>query len=145
MVVCMCVRIHPPQQHLNDTSTTQCVRPLRTVYAFLEEKGGLALLEDGLVEVATAEIKSAGRPRHEVQRDIKRKEKARAHLAAKYRTSALPEDDVLRCLHSIGDNNAFLLFNRDPIDRMIEYLDKYYSQDTHEPGHSLAIHGMMWG
>lgn len=122
----------------------KCVRPLRTVYTLLEEKGGLALLEDGLMEAATAEIASAGRPRHEVQRDIKRKEKARAHLATKYRTSSLSEDEILRCLYSIGDNNSFLLYNRDPIDKIIAYLDKYYQPNTHEPGHSLAIQGTRW-
>jgi hypothetical protein len=47
------------------------VRPLRTVYALLEERGALALLDDPALEAATAEIVAAGRPRHEVQRDIK--------------------------------------------------------------------------
>ena len=34
----------------------KCVRPLRTVYTLLEECNGLAVLQDPLVEAATAEI-----------------------------------------------------------------------------------------
>lgn len=34
----------------------KCVRPLRTVYTLLEENNGLQLLQDPLVEAATAEI-----------------------------------------------------------------------------------------
>ena len=29
-------------------------------------------------------------------------------------------------MYSIGDNNSFLLYNRDPIDQMIGYLKKYF-------------------
>ena len=39
----------------------KCVRPLRTVYTLLEECSGLQMLQDPLVETATAEI-VAGRP-----------------------------------------------------------------------------------
>lgn len=47
------------------------------------------------------------------------KERARAALARKYRRSALDEESILRCLYSISDNNSYLLFNRDPIDRWV--------------------------
>jgi hypothetical protein len=45
------------------------------------------------------------------------KERAREFLARKYRSRALSEEDILHCLYSISDNNSYLLFNRDPIDR----------------------------
>ena len=58
---------------------------------------------------------SAGdRPRYEIQRDIKRKERAREMLCKRYKSRTLKEDDILLCLYSISDNNSFLLFNRDP-------------------------------
>ena len=38
----------------------RCVRPLRTVYSMLEELGGLQMLDDSLMEVATAEIVAGG-------------------------------------------------------------------------------------
>lgn len=62
-----------------------CVRPLRTVASFLEENGAAGLLDDPLLELATAEIVARDRPRAQVQRDIKQKERAREALAKKYR------------------------------------------------------------
>lgn len=119
----------------------KCVRPLQTVYNFLEERSALTLLEDPLMDLATAEITSRDRPRFEVQRDIKTKERAREALSRKYRSSCLSEDEVLWCLYSFSDNNSYLLFNRDPIDRMLEYFKQYFDPMRHDPGFSLAITG----
>ncbi len=41
----------------------RCVKPLKTVASFLEERNGLAMLSDPLMAVATAEIDSRGAPR----------------------------------------------------------------------------------
>ncbi|GLC41087.1 hypothetical protein PLESTB_000944400 [Pleodorina starrii] len=119
----------------------KCVRQLCTVYNFLEERGGLAMLEDPLMHTATAEIVAGERPRHEVQRDIKVKEKAREALSRRYRSARLSEEEILLCIYSISDNNSYLLFNRDPIDRFIHFFHRYFKQDSHEPGYSLAIQG----
>lgn len=48
---------------------------------------------------------------------------------------------IKQCLYSVGDNNSFLAFNRDPVDKMIEYLKKYFSADKVEDGFTLAISG----
>ena len=40
--------------------------------------------------------------------------------------AAAAQEDILRCLYSISDNNSYLLFNRDPVDRIIEYLRAYF-------------------
>jgi hypothetical protein len=45
------------------------------------------------------------------------KERAREHLARKFRSRSLGEEEILRCLYSISDNNSYLLFNRDPVDK----------------------------
>jgi len=119
----------------------KCVRPLQTVYALLEEKKQLQLLSDPLMSTATAEIVAGDRPRSQIQRDIKTKERAREALAKKYCTSQLSQEDILLCLYSISDNNSYLLFNRDPLDKMIDYLHKYFRPDSSEPGYSLAISG----
>ncbi|GIL49858.1 hypothetical protein Vafri_6156 [Volvox africanus] len=119
----------------------KCVRQLRTVYNFLEERGGLAMLDDSLMHTATAEIIAGERPRHEVQRDIKIKEKAREALSRRYRSARLSEEEILLCIYSISDNNSYLLFNRDPIDRFIHFFHRYFKSDSHEPGYSLAIQG----
>ena len=52
------------------------------------------------------------RPRAQVQRDIKQKERAREALAKKYRNGQLSEEAILWCIYSISDNNSYLLFNR---------------------------------
>ncbi len=49
-------------------------------------------------------------------------ERAREQLARRYKSSRMAEDVLLTALYSISDNNSFLLFNRDPITRMIQYL-----------------------
>lgn len=68
------------------------MRPLRTVYAFLLEKGAAHLLDDELVPVATMEILAEGKPRALVQREIKEKERAREAVARKYARGDLSED-----------------------------------------------------
>lgn len=121
------------------------VKPLKTVHAFLKSRGGEALLCDSNVEAATAEIMHEGLPRHEVQRLIKRKERAREIIASKYATSTLSKEDILQCLYSIADNNAYLRFNRDPVDRMLELLNKYFDPNSPEKEHSLGITMGMGG
>lgn len=41
-------------------------------------------------------------------------------------------------LYSISDNNAYLRFNRDPVDKMIGYLKQYFDPKVPEKGFSLA-------
>ena len=68
------------------------VRPLKTVYSLLEEKGGLAMLSDPLMSRATREIVSLGRSRYDIQKDIKDKERSRdtlAHRSAMSRSTRL--------------------------------------------------------
>eukprot|EP00890_Picochlorum_soloecismus_P000937 jgi/Picsp_1/1844/NSC_05311-R1_protein len=118
-----------------------CAKDIVTVYSVLEEGGALKLLDDSMLPTAIAEIKSDGRARHQIQLDIKKKEKARDALARKYRNSKLGEEELLVCLYSLSDNNSYLRFNRDPIDRMITYLAENFKPDSVEDGLSLAIQG----
>eukprot|EP00878_Enallax_costatus_P007578 GHUV01007935.1.p1 GENE.GHUV01007935.1~~GHUV01007935.1.p1 ORF type:complete len:658 (+),score=224.07 GHUV01007935.1:58-2031(+) len=122
-----------------------CVRPLNTVASFLEERGRLEMLDDPLMEIATAEIVAGDRPRMAVQRDIKVKERAREQLAKKYRHSQLSEEEILWAIYSISDNNSYLLFNRDPIDRMLQYFISTFRPDAIEDPYSLAITGGRGG
>lgn len=115
------------------------VKPLNTVDAFLRERGGEALLRDALMETATAEIMHEGLARHEVQRMIKKKEKARDAIASRYASAQLSKDDILHCLYSISDNNAFLRCNRDPVDKMIAMLNKFFHPQVEEKSFSLGI------
>jgi len=45
----------------------------------------------------------------------------------------------------VSDNNAYLRFNRDPVDKMITHLREYFDPKTPEPGFSLGITVGMGG
>ncbi|KAJ7228222.1 hypothetical protein GGX14DRAFT_611770 [Mycena pura] len=125
---------------VKDLLSFSCVRPIQTVYTKLEEHNMLDLLRDDLITVATKEIYAEGRPRRDVQKDIKSKERAIELLASRYSRQGLTPDDVRLCLYSIGDNHAFLRTNRDPCERMITYLKEYFHPtDAKDPKSSLAI------
>ena len=48
-------------------------RGVKSVYEFLEERGGLGVLGDPAVEIATREVLANGRPRPQITKDIRRK------------------------------------------------------------------------
>jgi hypothetical protein len=97
------------------------------------------ILRDDLITIATKEIISEGRTRRDVQRDIKSKEKAIETLTSKYSRRGLTQEQLRQCLYSIGDNHAFLRVNRDPCDRMIQYLKHYFHPtQAQDPKSSLV-------
>jgi len=114
-------------------------QPIQTVYTFLKEKNGLALLDDKLIELATMEVLADNKTRAKIQQEIKRKEKAVSTLKQTHRSSHLTPDDIHLCLYSICDNNSFLNSNRLPIDKIISYLQKLFHPSRISPGYSLAI------
>ncbi len=93
------------------------VTPLKTVHSVLSHAGALRMLSDPLMALATAEIEAEGKTRGAVAKEIHGKERAREHLAKKYANERISADELLTCLYSIGDNNTYLRYNRDPIDR----------------------------
>lgn len=113
------------------------VKPIATVYSTLEEGNILKILEEESIHTATQEIRSFGRSRREVQADIKAKERAIERLSAKYaRQSDMEQEEIRQCLYSIGDSNAFLRVNRDPCERLIGWLQKYFHPTKVLPGAS---------
>ena len=88
--------------------------------------------------VATREIVAAGRARAAIQEDIRKKEAARKALSKKYASRKASPDDILNAIYSFSDNNTYLRFNRDPVDRMLAYLRDHF--DPRDPAKgSLAI------
>lgn len=117
-----------------------CVKPIKSVYAILDDHGAADLLRDDLITIATKEIYSEGRSRRDIQKDIKAKERAIEVLSSKYRRDGLSQETVRQCLYSIGDNHAFLRTNRDPCETMITHLKEYFHATQAKDGkHSLAI------
>lgn len=115
------------------------VGPIVTVYDFLKERGGIKVLEDKFIDVATEEVDGRKKTRQQIRTEIHRKEKAVALIKAKYKTSRLTEDDIHLALYSIGDNNSFLHSDRVPIDMIIEFLKKYFSPNKVDEGYALTI------
>ena len=109
-----------------------CVSPLKTVYELLKSHNALELLQDDKISIATKEILAEGRSRREIQSEIRSKERAIEALSAKYarRGTALDQEAIRQCLYSIGDNHSFLRTNRDPCDKMIVLLKKYFDPSS---------------
>ncbi|KAF9464797.1 hypothetical protein BDZ94DRAFT_1255278 [Collybia nuda] len=125
---------------VKDLLSFSLVRPIKTVYMILEEQNALDLLRDDLITVATKEIYSEGRPRRDIQKDIKSKERAIETLASRYERQGLTQENIRQCLYSIGDNHAFLRANRDPCERMITFLKEYFHPtQAKDSKRSLAI------
>lgn len=82
------------------------------MYIFLEERGGLPILQDELVITATKEIAPDGKSRSQIQIEIKQKERAIEVLSRRYANHILSPDEIKNCLYSIGDNHAYLRGNR---------------------------------
>lgn len=116
-----------------------CKGCIETVYKFLEERNGLALLDDDLIDIATREVLAEKKTRNQIGLEIKRKEKAVAILKQNHRSTSLSSEDIHLCLYSICDNDSFLNSNRVPIDKIIGYLKHYFSPTKIEDGYSLSI------
>jgi len=56
------------------------------------------------------------------------------HLAKKYANPNLSRDDIKMAIMSISDNHSFLMDNRDPCDRMLDYLNTYFNPNSYDPG-----------
>eukprot|EP00977_Amphora_coffeiformis_P027388 scaffold34608_cov172-Amphora_coffeaeformis.AAC.8 len=113
--------------------------PIETVYKFLEERGGVDLLKDKFIEMATEEILAGNKPRAVIDKEIRLKERAVASIKQKYRSSKLSSEDIHLCLYSICDNNSFLNSNRVPVDKIIDFLTSHFSPSEADEGYSLSI------
>ncbi|KAG5187157.1 hypothetical protein JKP88DRAFT_271820 [Tribonema minus] len=116
------------------------MRNIKSVYYLLQEKNGLAMLEDQYMAIATKEIlPDANKSRAAINQEIKMKERAVEYLKRHYCSATLSKDDIHTCLYSMCDNDSFLNSNRLPIDKMIAYLKRYFSPENIQEGYSLAI------
>jgi len=83
-----------------------CAKPIKTVWTLLEAQGGVQLLHEASIEIATQEIlPDPGKSRGQIQAMIKAKNRAVSHLSTKYASGSLSADDIQLCLYSICDNN----------------------------------------
>lgn len=141
----------------------ECVAPVRTVASLVHGKTkGLELLRDPQMAIATREVRDANKSREQVAAEVQQKNAALAALKAKYaekpegvqkatgdladllrgkvatKSAALTEENVETVVKSIGDHFAFQRYNREPVDRMIQYLKENFSPNK-EGNFSLEI------
>eukprot|EP00913_Durusdinium_trenchii_P026195 g24575.t1 len=132
-----------------------CVGSVKTVWTVVKGNGrAVQMLQDPLLTIATKEIYTDGKSRAEVAQESKDKAEALVELKHKYAekppegtappkpagdlAEALrggpkrPEERIETIVASISDYFAFLRFNREPVERMIEFLRQYF--DPKEPG-----------
>lgn len=129
--------VHPDTEELLEFS---CLRPIETVFSFLESRGGLGLLLDADVDVATQVVApEAHKSRAEIQKHIRKKELAIKRLSKTYQSASLSRDDIQRCLYSMGDHNYHLYFERDPIDAMIRYLEEKFDPETRDSNSKFSL------
>lgn len=113
---------------------------VKTVYDILRDGGGLKILEEPTLSLATNEIlPSKSKSKSAIQHEIRRKEAAADNLVRKYANNRLPPDLLRMCLYSINDNNSFLNSNRKPVMDCIELLEMYFDPKQIEGKYSLAI------
>ena len=116
------------------------VKRVTTVHDLLQRRNCLRLLEHSDAVIATTAIvdnKLTGKSRADVQREIKAKDKAVKRLIQQFsnqgygrsEAEGLCDDEIEWCLYSMGDNSSFLVFNRDPVDKMIMLLKKYFGSE----------------
>lgn len=115
------------------------IEPIQTVYLKLEQHGCLNMLKEPLLVTATGTISAENKTRFVIDREIKTKERAVELLARKYERGGLSYEDARNCILSIGDNNSYLLYNRDPVIKMIELLQAFFSPDNFDENTALSI------
>jgi len=117
------------------------VKRVSTVHDFLQRRNCLRLLEHQDAVIATTAIidnKLTGKSRADIQREIKAKDKAVKRLVQQFsnqgygrsEADGLSDEEIEWCLYSMGDNSSFLVFNRDPVDKMILLLKRYFGSDS---------------
>jgi len=95
--------------------------------------------------LATGEVISEGKTRVDIDKSVKGKQDAIKRLAQKYKRDDFSEDDIKLCILSIGDNHSFLRSNRDVVEQMMGYLNKYFHPDKINKPWSLTIRNGVGG
>jgi len=111
------------------------IKPISTVHLFLKEKKALKILgENELLHKATKVIEEGDSA--SVASD---KKKARESLLAKYTSDSLSKDEILLCLDSISDANSYIIANRHPVDKMINFLKTKFDPEEETRITNLTI------
>ena len=120
-----------------------CLKTMDTIYSKLETTESLDLMDDPSFDLAIRAITTSARSSNAttiVEQQKREKLDAIDHLSSVYANARISKDEVAACLHSFGDHENFLALNVGPIERMLEYLETYFSpQRCNDKRFSLAI------
>lgn len=114
------------------------VKDLLTVHSFLSDRDGLGLLGAGGVDAATRSL-SSDCSREQQRAEAQAKAAAARELCAEFQSASLSEEDIMRVLDSISDNNSYLAFNVRPVERMIGMLKAHFDRSKEDPNFSLEL------
>jgi hypothetical protein len=117
------------------------IKPILTVKLFVVGKEATPMLSDPLFYHAC--VLASGLSAEEAQR---KREEAKKELFTKYVSAQLTEADLTRVLDSLGDNDAYRVFNVQPVERMLQFLEESF--DPNRPKDdlfSLELSGRSFG
>lgn len=117
------------------------VKPLLTVYSFLEERESLNLLLSPSLDTATATLDAnlSQKSREELIADGKAKTEAIQAICQEFASEKLTKEDIARVLESIADNNSYLSYNVKPVERMIALLKEHFDRNKEDSNFSLEL------
>jgi len=99
-------------------------RQVQTVGLKLQQAGKSAMLADPAIVAATRELVAA-----HGESDVRDKARAVQYLVDRYASDEVPAAEIRRVLSSIEDSLSFLRSNREPVEQMIEYLLRFWTDD----------------
>lgn len=106
------------------------IKPVLTVSRFLHDKEGSPIIADPLFYYACVLVPGVALDEAQQHREVSRKE-----LFTKYVSPQLTEAELTRVLDSLGDNDAYRVFNVQPVDRMLQFLEESF--DPNRPKDDL--------
>lgn len=129
--------------HIKNDLKLNFIRPIQTVGYLLEQKGAAELLSDPLLYRATRSVddSSGGKTKSALASEAQDKSAAAKEIVQRYASPTLTEADIQRVLDSISDNEAYLTFNVQPVDRAIQLLTTYFNPRKlpENENHSLEL------
>lgn len=126
---------------IQSTLPLKLVTPIKTVHSFLASRDALEMLNHALVPIATKEIQPQGKSRNAINKEIKEKENAIKILSRRFsRNGKVSVEELEQCLYSLGDQSAYIRFNRDSCSQMHDHLTQFFDpKHAESPERDLSI------
>jgi len=118
--------------------------PIKCVLPFLKSREMDHMLDDPKISLATRCL--VGGNAEERAAEFELRKVAREQIITEYSASGkISTIEIQLCLDSLADSNSYILANRHPVDKMIEYLNRYFKKHDDSDGFSLKIKNGVGG